>query len=93
MKISFDPAKRERTLRERQLDFMDAEQVFSDVRIDQEDDRFDYGELRTITVGYLRQRMVVLVWTLRGSARHVISMRKAYCREQEKYKDRLGRSG
>ena len=29
MEISFDPAKRERTLHERGLDFMDAPEVFS----------------------------------------------------------------
>jgi uncharacterized DUF497 family protein len=36
-------------------------------------------------------RMVVLVWTPRGAARHVISMRKANDREQRRYEDRLGR--
>lgn len=92
MEISFDPAKRERTLRERGLDFLDAPEVFSDTTVDQDDDRFDYGERRQVSVGYLRGRMVVIVWTQRGVVRHIISMRKANKREQEEYKGRLGRS-
>jgi uncharacterized DUF497 family protein len=38
-----------------------------------------------ITVGYLRQRMVVIGWTPREDARHVFSMRKANDREKKKY--------
>lgn len=92
MEITFDPVKREKTLRERSLDFVDALEVFEGVRIEQEDDRFDYGEVRMMTVGYLRDRMVVVIWTQRGAARHVISMRKANDREKAKYGVRLGRS-
>jgi uncharacterized DUF497 family protein len=49
------------------------------------DDRFDYGEERIVTIGYLDERMMVVVWTQRGSARHVISMRKANDREKVRY--------
>ena len=84
-KITFDPAKREWTLRERGLDFLQAEAVFDDTTIDDPDDRRDYGELRMITVGHLRGRMVVICWTLRGEARHVFSMRKANEREKSWY--------
>ena len=38
-----------------------------------------------ITVGVLDQRLVVLVWTLRGEARRIISMRKANEREKAFY--------
>ena len=92
MEISFDPTKRESTLRERGLDFMDAPEVLLGLRIEQEDDRFDYGERRMMTVGFLRSRMVVIIWTQRGAVRHIISMRKANSREQTKYAIRLGRS-
>jgi hypothetical protein len=37
---------------------------------------------RFISAGYLRGRMVVIVWTLRDDARHIISMR--YCHAKEK---------
>lgn len=90
MRITYDPAKRERTLAERGLDFEDAAQVFAGKTIDYVDDRVDYGEVRWISVGLLRGRMVVLVWTPRGPVRHVISMRKANGREQEKHGRQLG---
>lgn len=92
MKITFDPGKRERTLAERGLDFQDAAEVFSGVTINGEDQRHDYGERRIITVGYLSGRMMIVVWTERGDARHIISMRKANEREQARYGQRLGRS-
>ena len=92
MDISFDPAKRERTLLNRGLDFMDAPEVFAAPNYRFIDDRFDYGEEREVVIGYLRGRMVVIVWTRRGGVRHIISMRKANEREQEKYRGHLDRS-
>src|SRR5687767_9144166 len=44
MEISFDPAKRARTLSERGLDFADAARVFAGPTVTIEDDRQDYGE-------------------------------------------------
>ena len=90
MEISYDPEKRARTLAERGLDFDDAVRMFADKTIDYVDDRKDYGEVRWTSVGLLRSRMVVLVWTARGYVRHVISMRKANEREQEKHGRQLG---
>ena len=89
MRITFDPIKRGRTLAERGLDFAQAKEVFAGKTFTREDDRFDYGEDRWITVGLLDERMVVVVWTQRGNARHVISMRKANEREQATYRNRL----
>jgi uncharacterized DUF497 family protein len=90
MKISYDPAKRAKTLAERELDFEEAATVFAGKTLTVGDDRKDYGEIRHITVGLLRERMMVLVWTLRGDTHHIISFRKANGREKEKYKDRMG---
>ncbi|QDZ11316.1 BrnT family toxin [Devosia ginsengisoli] len=85
MRLSFDPTKRDRTLAERGLDFAAAAEVFAGRTYDKQDDRFDYGELRMITVGHMAGRMVVVVWTQRGDIRHIISMRKANEREQARY--------
>jgi uncharacterized protein len=90
LRITFDPVKRAATLAERGLDFADAALVFDGVTLDAQDDRADYGETRIITVGRLAGRMVIVVWTPRGEARHVISMRKANEREQRRYRQRLG---
>ena len=35
----------------------------------------------------------MVVWTPRGDARHIISMRKCNARERAKYRDRLDGSG
>ena len=81
MRITFDPAKRAKTLAERGLDFADAARVFAGLHTVLADDRRDYGEPRFISAGLLGGRMVVLVWTPRGTARRVISMRYANAKE------------
>lgn len=85
MQIEFDSEKRDRTLVERQLDFARAAEVFTGVNVTAQDVRLDYGEPRFTTVGVLDGRMVVMVWTPRGEARRIISMRKANEREIAKY--------
>lgn len=90
MEISYDPAKRTLTLAERGLDFDDAAQLFAGPTIDFIDDRQDYGEPRWLSFGWLRGRLVVVVWTPRTEARQIISMRKANDREQKKYGRQLG---
>jgi uncharacterized protein len=82
MRITFDPAKRAKTLAERGLDFADAEFVFAGLTLEVEDTRRNYGEPRIICYGYLDKRMVVVGYTPRGAERHVFSMRKANEREK-----------
>ncbi len=53
MQIEFDSAKRQDTLEERGLDMADAAEVFEGDHLTVEDARFDYGETRHITVGFL----------------------------------------
>jgi uncharacterized DUF497 family protein len=90
VRITFDPAKRERTLRERGLDFEDAAAVFAWPTLTVPDRRRDYGEDRFNTFGILRGRMVVITWTpLAGDERRVISMRKCNAREQKALGQRL----
>ena len=82
MLITFDPAKRDKAMVERGLDFADAEIVLEGVTLEVEDTRKDYGEKRIICYGLLAGRMVVVGYTPRGADRHVFSMRKANEREQ-----------
>ena len=81
MRITCDPAKRQRTLQERGLDMRRAKEIFAGYHFTRVDDRFDYGESRFTTVGWLDSRLVVFVWTPRGAARRIISMR--HCHERE----------
>ena len=82
MVITFDPAKRNKTLAERGLDFADAEWIFAGVTLEIEDTRRDYGETRVICYGLLEGRMIVVGYAPRGADRHIFSMRKANEREQ-----------
>ena len=84
MLITFDPLKRAATLYKRGLDFKQAKEVFEGIHLTRADDRRDYGEPRIISAGTLDGRIVVMVWTSRGSARRIISMRKANAREIKK---------
>jgi len=81
MRITCDQAKRLQTLQERGLDMRRAGEIFAGLHLTRVDDRFDYSEPRYVTAGWLDSRLVVFVWTPRGSARRVISMR--HCHERE----------
>lgn len=89
MEISFDPDKRDATLGQRGLDFVDAAKVFGGPVFEFEDDRLPYPERRIITYGLLDGRLVAVVWTATERGRRVISMRKANEREQAKFRSRL----
>jgi uncharacterized DUF497 family protein len=85
MKLEFDQAKRKKTLQERGLDFARAVKVFDGIHFTGQDKRIDYEEDRFITVGWLDDSMIVMVWTPRGEVRRIISMRKANDREKTLY--------
>ncbi|MFM1885427.1 MAG: hypothetical protein RL026_584 [Pseudomonadota bacterium] len=78
MRLSYDPAKRMKTLEERGLDFEDAGPT-----LELQDLRKDYGELRVICYGVLAGRLVVVGYTTRLGTRRIFSMRKANAREKE----------
>jgi hypothetical protein len=90
MAITFDPVKRDLTLKRRGLDFARAGEMFAGRTITVADDRFDYGEVRFITAGYLGDRMAVVVWTARGEDRHVISMRHCHAKEEKYWREQMG---
>ena len=90
VRIEFDADKRDKTLEERGLDFARAGEVFEGRHFTGQDTRQDYAEDRFITMGQLDARLVVLVWTPRGEARRIISMRKANDREKAIYASHLG---
>jgi uncharacterized DUF497 family protein len=66
--------------------------VLAGLTIDIPDLRRDYGESRINTVGHFDGRMVIVCWTPRGNAHHVISMRKANDREKARYQRRFEES-
>jgi uncharacterized protein len=82
VRITYDPAKRARTLADRDLDFEDALVVFEELAVEVEDPRKDYCEQRIIWYGTLEGRILVVRYSQRGPVCHIFSMRGANDREQ-----------
>jgi uncharacterized protein len=90
MQYEWDEAKNRKNLAKHGLSFEDAAQVFSGSCVTFEDDRFDYGEERLITLGLLAGRLVVIAHAPGDEGTRIISMRKGSRREQKIYQERLG---
>jgi uncharacterized DUF497 family protein len=91
MELEWDEPKRVATLRERSLDFADANTVFDGEVYELEDDRFDYGETRYQTIGRLQNEIIMVVWTPREDRRRIISMRVCDESERRRYTAALAR--
>lgn len=85
MRITFDPAKNERNIRERKLPFESAAEFDFENAIVQTDSRQEYGETRYVALGNLRARLHVLCFTETPDGIRVISFRKANDREVRNY--------
>jgi uncharacterized protein len=81
MRFGWDPAKSDRKARERDLPFAVAMALFDTSTIEFDDDRRDYGEQRITAYGRVTGRVLVCVYTWRGTdadpIRWIISLRKA----------------
>ena len=81
--------KRERNLRERQIDFQDARFLFDGPTIIRRSDR--KGETRYMAFGFLHDVEVVVIFTIRGDVCWIISARRARRDERKKYHAHLPR--
>lgn len=85
MKFIWDEKKRRANILKHGFDFVDSEEVFEGVTLTLDDDRFEYGEDRFITLGFLRGTVVVVAHTEKDNEFRIISMRKATKHEQKIY--------
>ena len=85
VRISFDPAKNERNIRNRGLSFESAAEFDFEGALYAVDERHDYGETRYIAVGMLDIRLHVLCFAEAVEGIRVISLRKANAREVKRY--------
>ncbi|MCG9916060.1 MAG: BrnT family toxin [Phenylobacterium sp.] len=85
MEVEFDPSKSERNAQERGLAFSVVEEFDWTTAIVVEDDRADYGETRMFALRFIGDRLHALVFTMRGDACRVISLRRANDREVAHY--------
>jgi uncharacterized DUF497 family protein len=81
MEIEFDPAKSRRNVRDRGLGFERAEELLDNDPVIVEDRRRDYREPRLIAYGNINGRPHICVFTMRGTAFRIISLRRANRRE------------
>ncbi len=84
MKFIWHEEKRQGNIRKHGLDFSQAYKVFAGTTFTFEDNRFDYGEQRFVTIGLLED-VVVIVHTESSEEIRLISMRKATKNEQKLY--------
>jgi uncharacterized protein (DUF4415 family) len=91
MRVTYDPEKREQTLRERGSDSGRADELFAGPTVSFDDVRRDYGEARTVTIGLLDDRLTIVVWTEHANERRVISMRHCNAREKKRFELLLAR--
>ncbi|MFC1770931.1 BrnT family toxin [Candidatus Margulisiibacteriota bacterium] len=78
--------KRESNLSKHYLDFIDAIKIFEDNnRIEAQDNRKNYSEIRYQTIGKVNDIIIFVVWTYRKNNKRIISARKANNNEREKY--------
>src|SRR3954453_14185924 len=87
MPFEWDPEKSERNVRERDISFRVASEVFEDPNAIRSDDlRFEYGELRIKIVGKTSiGDLLAVIYTIRPSGIRIISARKASRREHREY--------
>jgi uncharacterized DUF497 family protein len=85
MELTWDEAKRGENLAKHKLDLADAEAVFGGAFFTFVDDRFHYREQRFITIGMLRNTVVVVAHTEQDDRIRVMSMRKATANEPRLY--------
>ncbi len=85
MRITYDPAKNQRNIEERDLPFDQAANFDFESAVFETDERFDYSETRYVALGFLHGRLHVLCFAEAPDGIRVISFRKANSREVSRY--------
>ena len=81
--LEWDPAKQEKVLKERGIDFEDAALIFAEPVL--ESWRLRDGELRWLAIGVLDGSVFAVVYVDRGRRRRIITARKASRNERKRY--------
>ena len=85
MQVEWDEKKRKANLAKHGIDFADLAPLFSGLTISVLDSRYDYGELRFITLGILNGIVMTIAHTETDEVVRIISARKATRYEEESY--------
>lgn len=86
MKLEWDQKKRKENVRKHGFDFADAGEIFELPLLTAVDSREPYGEDRFVGIGFLRQRVVVVVFVEQDDDTiRIVSPRKALKHERERF--------
>lgn len=88
--FEWDKTKRKLNLAKHGIDFRDAPRIFDGPLVTVEDDRPAYGERRFVALGLLEGVVVSLVYSERGDAIRIISIRKALKHEAQFFLSQVG---
>ena len=81
----WDERKRHDNIRKHDADFTLMRDFDWDTALTRQDARRDYGEERSISIGYIGKRLYAVAWTPRDDKYRIISLRKANPREERIY--------
>jgi uncharacterized DUF497 family protein len=85
MRITFDHAKDQINVEKHGVSLSAAADFEWDDALVSADERRNYGEARMIAIGYIGERLYVVVYVNRDDSRRIISLRKANSREIRHY--------
>ncbi|MDM8541832.1 BrnT family toxin [Desulfococcaceae bacterium HSG7] len=85
MKYEWDDSKRKANIAKHGVDFLSAEEFDWSTAIEVIDDRSNYGEDRWITLGFIGNRLHIMIYTDRIDTIRIIRLRKADKRERGYY--------
>lgn len=86
MQFEWDEEKNKKNIIKHGIDFVDVILAFDHPIIKAEDTRKDYKEMRFIGIGVIREREIVIAYTMRSEKIRIISARKANEDERKKYR-------
>ena len=90
MEFIWDEDKNQQNIAKHGLSFEDASKIFDGFTLDLLDDRFEYGELREISIGLIDGLAVVTVaHTDRAGLCRIISARPAIKSERKRYEQAI----
>ncbi len=90
MEFEWDEAKNQANIEKHGISFEDAVKIFEGFTISAVDKRFDYGEVREVSIGMIDGlAIIVVVHTDRQGACRIISARQANQKESNRYEQTL----
>ncbi|SEQ15337.1 hypothetical protein SAMN05428969_2215 [Devosia sp. YR412] len=91
MDYEWDEHKRRTNIEKHDVDLLDAVLIFEQWVLTEPDDRFDYGEARYRSTGFVETECYVVIHTDRNGITRLISAWKGGQRDRRKYQARYSR--